>query len=129
MKCKICGAELGIDEKICHECGNPIEEQNPSGTEENNQGEEEWTEAEAEQTEETELTEELEDGLQEVIPEEPNSYKFETFIFDSFNYVDDIAILRGNREIDFAPVKNKEGVDSPETAKELYNNYWKNNQE
>lgn len=64
-----------------------------------------------------------------VIPEEPNSYKFETFIFDSFNYVDDIAILRGNREIDFAPVKNKEGVDSPETAKELYNNYWKNNQE
>ena len=40
MKCKICGAELGIDEKICHECGNPIEEQNPSGTEENNQGEE-----------------------------------------------------------------------------------------
>ena len=39
MKCKICGAELGIDEKICHECGNPIEEQNPSGTEENNQGE------------------------------------------------------------------------------------------
>ncbi len=70
MKCKICGAELGIDEKICHECGNPIEEQNPSGTEENNQGEEEWTEAEAEQTEETELTEELEDGLQEVIPEE-----------------------------------------------------------
>ncbi len=60
MKCKICGAELGIDEKICHECGNPIEEQNPSGTEENNQGEAEWTEAEAEQTEETELTEELE---------------------------------------------------------------------
>lgn len=64
-----------------------------------------------------------------VVPEEPNSYKFETFIFDSFNYVDDIAILRGSREIDFAPVKNKEGVDSPETAKELYNNYWKNNQE
>lgn len=62
-----------------------------------------------------------------VKPTEPNSYKFETFIFDSFNYVDDIAILRGNREIDFAPVKNKDGVDSPETAKELYNNYWKNN--
>ncbi len=64
-----------------------------------------------------------------VVPEEPNSYKFETFIFDSFNYVDDIAILRGTREIDFAPVKNKEGVDSPETAKELYNNYWRNNKE
>ncbi len=62
-----------------------------------------------------------------VKPEEPNSYKFETFIFDSFNYVDEIAILRGVREIDFAPIKNKEGVDSPETAKKLYNDYWKNN--
>lgn len=63
-----------------------------------------------------------------VVPEKPNSYKFETFIFDSFNYVSDIAILRGSREVDFAPVKNKEGVDSPETARELYNNYWKNNE-
>lgn len=59
-------------------------------------------------------------------PEEPNSYKFEMFIFDSFEYVNDIAILRGKREVDFAPVKNKEGNDSPETARELYNNYWKN---
>lgn len=64
-----------------------------------------------------------------VKPEEPNSYKFETFIFDSFNYVNDIAVLRGTREVDFAPVKNKEGVDSPATAKELYNNYWKNNRD
>ena len=64
-----------------------------------------------------------------VKPEEPNSYKFETFIFDSFNYVDNIAILRGSREVDFAPVKNKEGVDSPETAKKLYNEYWKNHNE
>ena len=61
-----------------------------------------------------------------VKPEEPNSYKFEMFIFDSFEYVNDIAILRGKREVDFAPVKNKEGNDSPETARELYNNYWKN---
>ena len=46
------------------------------------------------------------------------------FIFDSFNYVSDIAILRGTREVDFAPVKNKEGVDSPRTAKELYEKFW-----
>lgn len=69
-----------------------------------------------------------EDGIL-VVPEEANSYKFETFIFDSFNYVDNIAILRGSREVDFAPVKNKEGVDSPATARELYNDYWKNNEE
>ncbi len=60
----------------------------------------------------------------EIIPEEPNSYKFEAFIFDSFEIFDDIAILRGKREDDFAPVKNKEGVDSPKTAKELYEKYW-----
>ncbi len=60
----------------------------------------------------------------EVIPTEPNSYKFESFIFDSFEFFDDIAILRGKREDDFAPVKNKDGVDSPKTAKELYEKYW-----
>ena len=64
-----------------------------------------------------------EDG-KEVIPTEPNSYKFESFIFDAFEFFDDIAILRGKREDDFAPVKNKEGVDSPKTAKELYEKYW-----
>ena len=57
---------------------------------------------------------------------EPNAYKFEAFIFDAFNYFDEISILRGKREEDFAPVKNKEGNDSPETAAKLYNNYWKN---
>lgn len=63
----------------------------------------------------------------EVIPQEPNSYKFEAFIFDAFELFDDIAILRGKREDDFAPVKNKEGVDSPKTAKELYEKYWERN--
>ena len=58
---------------------------------------------------------------------EPNAYKFEAFIFDAFNFFDDISILRGRREKDFAPVKNKTGNDSPETSRELYNNYWKNN--
>ena len=60
----------------------------------------------------------------DIRPKEPNSYKFESFIFDAFEFFDDIAILRGKREDDFAPVKNKEGVDSPRTAKELYEKYW-----
>jgi len=60
-------------------------------------------------------------------PTEPNVYKFETFVFDSWTYFDDIAILRGKREEDFAPIKNKEGVDSPQSAVELYNNYKKEN--
>lgn len=66
----------------------------------------------------------IDENGKEVVPEQPNSYKFEAFIFDSFEIFDDIAILRGKREDDFAPVKNKDGVDSPKTAKELYEKYW-----
>ncbi len=69
----------------------------------------------------------LDENDKEIIPTELNSYKFESFIFDAFEFFDDIAILRGKREEDFAPVKNKTGVDSPKTAKELYEKYWKNN--
>ena len=68
----------------------------------------------------------IDENGKEVIPTEPHSYKFESFIFDAFELFDDIAILRGKREDDFAPVKNKEGVDSPKTAKELYEKYWQN---
>ena len=66
----------------------------------------------------------IDENGKEVVPTEPNSYKFESFIFDAFEFFDDIAILRGKREDDFAPVKNKEGVDSPKKAKELCEKYW-----
>ena len=56
-------------------------------------------------------------------PEEPNSYKFESFIFDAFNKLDEMLIFRVKREEEFAPVKGKTGVDSVETAIELYNKY------
>lgn len=62
-----------------------------------------------------------------IVPDSPNAYKFEAFLFDAFGEVDDMAILRVKREEEFAPVKNATGVDSPETAKELYNNFYKNN--
>ena len=52
-------------------------------------------------------------------------YKFEKFIFDAFALFDNISILRGAREHDFAPIKNATGVDSPQTAVELYDNYWR----
>ncbi len=69
----------------------------------------------------------LDENDREIIPQEENSYKFESFIFDAFEFFDDIAILRGKREDDFAPVKNREGVDSPKTAKDLYEKYWNKN--
>jgi len=60
-----------------------------------------------------------------IVPTSPNAYKFEAFLFDAFGEVDDMAILRVKREEEFAPVKNAEGVDSPETARELYINFHK----
>ena len=60
-----------------------------------------------------------------IVPDSPNAYKFEAFLFDAFSGLDDMAILRVKREEEFAPVKNKDGVDSPETARKLYNNLHK----
>ena len=57
---------------------------------------------------------------------EPNAYKFESFIFDAFETIPELKILRVKREEEFAPVKNATGVDSPETARELYLNYMRN---
>jgi len=59
--------------------------------------------------------------------ETPNAYKFEAFIFDAFAKMDNYKILRVKREDEFAPIKNAEGVDSPETALKLYNNKYGNN--
>ncbi|SHH71861.1 UDP-N-acetylglucosamine/UDP-N-acetylgalactosaminediphosphorylase [Clostridium collagenovorans DSM 3089] len=47
-------------------------------------------------------------------------YKFEMFIFDIFNKLQDMAIMRVNRELEFLPVKNKSGKDSAEVAREVY---------
>ena len=63
-----------------------------------------------------------------VVPDSPNAYKFEAFLFDAFGDLDDMVILRVKREEEFAPVKNATGVDSPETARELYNNLHKFNE-
>lgn len=66
----------------------------------------------------------IDSDLNLVTPDGPNAFKFEYFIFDSFEYFDKISVLRGKREEDFAPIKNATGVDSPETAIKLYNDFW-----
>lgn len=58
-----------------------------------------------------------------IIAEKPNSYKFESFIFDGFQFFDDLLIMRVDRNEEFAPIKNASGIDSPESAKEIYLNY------
>lgn len=56
---------------------------------------------------------------------EDKIYKFEKFIFDGFIYFNEISLLRVKREEEFAPIKNAEGEDSPQTAKKLYEDYLK----
>ena len=62
-----------------------------------------------------------------VVAKKPNAYKFETFLFDAFEKVDKMIIMRVKREEEFAPVKNLEGEDSPKTARELYLKFNKSN--
>ena len=61
-----------------------------------------------------------------VVPDSPNAFKFEAFLFDAFGEVDDMAILRVKREEEFAPVKNADdaGVDCPSTARKLYEDFY-----
>ena len=65
----------------------------------------------------------INDAGVKITPEKPNAYKYEAFIFDAFAYYDDMGIFRIKREHEFAPIKNKIGEDSPESAEKLYINY------
>jgi UDP-N-acetylglucosamine/UDP-N-acetylgalactosamine diphosphorylase len=59
-----------------------------------------------------------------IIPEKENAYKFETFIFGIYPFLERVGLLKGIREEIFAPIKNANGVDSPETASKLYLDYY-----
>lgn len=52
-------------------------------------------------------------------PAEPNGYKFETLILDMIHMSESCLPYEVERNKEFAPVKNAEGVDSVETARAL----------
>lgn len=58
-------------------------------------------------------------SLTPVIPTEPNAIKFETLALDLVHEMDDCLVFEVDREKEFAPVKNKTGIDSVDTAREL----------
>ena len=60
----------------------------------------------------------IEKGVK-VIPTEPCGYKFETLAVDIVRLMGSCLAVEVVRENEFAPVKNKTGVDSVESAREL----------
>ncbi|RKM57697.1 UDPGP type 1 family protein [Butyrivibrio sp. XB500-5] len=52
-------------------------------------------------------------------PEKPNGCKFEQLVLDMIHMLDSCLPYEVVREHEFAPIKNKEGIDSVESAREL----------
>lgn len=51
-------------------------------------------------------------------------HKFERLIFDALALADGCAFVEVRRETEFGPVKNAEGVDSPDSARRLMQQRW-----
>jgi UDP-N-acetylglucosamine/UDP-N-acetylgalactosamine diphosphorylase len=51
-------------------------------------------------------------------PDAPNGVKFEMFVFDALPMAKNPVIIEAARADNFSPVKNAEGVDSPQSCKE-----------
>ena len=54
-----------------------------------------------------------------VKPQSPNGYKFENLILDMIHQMGSCLPFEVVREKEFAPIKNKTGIDSVESAREL----------
>ncbi len=54
-----------------------------------------------------------------VEPDQPNGIKLESFVFDALPLASKSVILQTIRSQEFAPTKNKTGVDSAETTREM----------
>lgn len=61
----------------------------------------------------------LDDQGNLVKPEEPNGYKFENLVLDMIHQMDSCLPFEVVRNREFAPIKNKTGIDSVESARAL----------
>lgn len=68
-----------------------------------------------------------EEGMKMVV-REPNSFKFEKFIFDVFQYFDNFTLLEVDENMEFAPIKAFTGMATPERALEMYEKKMKKSQ-
>ncbi|HMM48452.1 MAG TPA: UTP--glucose-1-phosphate uridylyltransferase [Miltoncostaeaceae bacterium] len=65
--------------------------------------------------------EHVDDADRPVVPDEPNAVKFETFLFDALAHARRTIAVEARREEEFAPIKNADGADSPESARRAVN--------
>lgn len=61
----------------------------------------------------------LNESGEKVKPDEPNGYKFEQLVLDMIHELDSCLPYEVERNKEFAPIKNKTGVDSVESARTL----------
>ncbi len=60
-----------------------------------------------------------------VKPEKPNGYKFETFVFDALRFIHHRPIaLEIPRQGEYTPIKQLEGENSVQTARQSMSDYW-----
>ena len=61
----------------------------------------------------------INDNGELIKPAEPNGFKFETLALDLIHEMDDCLVFEVDRSKEFAPVKNKTGVDSVDSGRQL----------
>ena len=61
----------------------------------------------------------LDESGELVKPETPNGYKYETLVIDMIHMLDSCLPFEVERNKEFAPIKNKTGIDSVESAQAL----------
>jgi len=61
----------------------------------------------------------MDESGNKIKPEAPNGYKYENLVLDMINMLDSCLPFEIVRNYEFAPIKNKEGVDSVESARAL----------
>ena len=50
-------------------------------------------------------------------PSEPNGHKLERFVFDALGAARSVCLVEGDRDLEYSPIKNAEGTDSPASAR------------
>lgn len=61
----------------------------------------------------------IDENNNQIKPSEPNGLKYETLALDLIHEMDNCMVFEVERDKEFAPVKNKTGIDSIDTAREL----------